>query len=1089
MNMNKKLSKFALICLVGLIATAFASMNQNLLASADPYVLSVYAAPSRLPADNSLYNNLLVQLQDITGTPVRAPIDIAVQLSSSLVSIGTVPSTVLIPKGFLNVAVGFTTTFTSGSTVVTATASGFASGQATITTVSSSPSRLAVYGLPSVLPSDGGSYGAVVVQLQDANGLPAKPPTGNTQVTLFSSNTRVGTVDATVVIPAGRTFAAANFKTVFNVTGSTTVTAICTSYLSGTATFTTQNPSAQSSQLQIFLGPTTVPADGNSYQQVAVLATDANGVISQMPTNLAVTLTSSSPQIGTTSSSVTILAGKSFAVASFTSTFQPGTAIITVSAPNYPSSQTSITTTGSIPSRFEVYGFPSSLPANQQAYNTFVVQLQDSQGNPTLNPYGATVVNLYSSNPTAGSLSSSTLTIPYGQNFAVGRFQTTIIAASTIITAQATGYGTGQTQLTTYQIDQSPLSIRLNADKNTLVTGKSANLTASVTYADGTPTSSAAVQIVSNNGGSISPITSYGNGTFTATFTSPSVSATTIFPITATATLAGYQTASQTLQITVTPTNTTINITLTADQTTLIVGRTSKINARVAYSDGTPVLGATVQFASINGGSFSSVVEQGNGNYAAVFTPTATPNQVYPITATAYSLGNTASATTQITVIQTALALSVSTSQSTANPGAPINVIASVTYSDGAPATSANVQFFSNSTGYFSQIITMGDGSYTSTFTTPAVSGTTNIVITAAASVPGFVTVLKSVPITINGLAVTISASPSILAVGKATNITAHVAYSDGTPVLGATVQFSSRGGGSFTDIYEQGNGNYQTTFTPLAALNQTYTIMVNVYSQGSTTSTTTQVTVANIITTASANPNAINNGETSTITARVTYSDQTPVIGANLQFSSSLGGTFFNITDYGDGTYSAVFAPTLVASTTAANIIVSASTSGATANTTTQLTVIFSLTQTGVIQVHVQDQIGNPLSDALVASTSQPLDMVILSQYTNSTGDVVFFGASSGSYTLQISKPGYITQNQTFTLTSTQTSPVTVTLSSQTSPSWLQTFQTPIIIVVAIVVVAATVALAAMLRRNQSKSKSTEPASDQSSTNEPAVS
>ena len=115
-------------------------------------------------------------------------------LSSSLTIVGTVDSSIILPKGETFASANFTSTFYPGTTTISASATGFATVLSTITTVGPIPSTIGVYGFPSTLPSDGNSYPAIMIQLQDSTGAPARAPQGGVQIALTSSNTSVGTV-------------------------------------------------------------------------------------------------------------------------------------------------------------------------------------------------------------------------------------------------------------------------------------------------------------------------------------------------------------------------------------------------------------------------------------------------------------------------------------------------------------------------------------------------------------------------------------------------------------------------------------------------------------------------------------------------------------------------------------------------------------------------------------------------------------------------------------------------------------------------------------------------------------------------------
>jgi hypothetical protein len=82
-----------------------------------------------------------------------------------------------------------------------------------------------------------------------------------------------------------------------------------------------------------------------------------------------------------------------------------------------------------------------------------------------------------------------------------------------------------------------------------------------------------------------------------------------------------------------------LTVEVSADPTTVVSFGTSTITV-YATSDGTPVSGATVTLSSDGGGSFSSVVDHGNGNYTSTFTaPIVSTPTLVNITATASKTG------------------------------------------------------------------------------------------------------------------------------------------------------------------------------------------------------------------------------------------------------------------------------------------------------------------------------------------------------------------------------------------------------------------------------------------------------------------
>ena len=98
-------------------------------------VLKIYVAPTSVLADNNVYNCVFVQLLDSSGQPFRALQDTTISLSSSLTNIGTVDPTITILKNATYASANFYTTLNPGTTTISASATGYATVQATITTV------------------------------------------------------------------------------------------------------------------------------------------------------------------------------------------------------------------------------------------------------------------------------------------------------------------------------------------------------------------------------------------------------------------------------------------------------------------------------------------------------------------------------------------------------------------------------------------------------------------------------------------------------------------------------------------------------------------------------------------------------------------------------------------------------------------------------------------------------------------------------------------------------------------------------------------------------------------------------------------
>lgn len=123
-----------LMLLATLLEPALVIMAEGL----QPLKLAVYVSPPTLPADGRAYACVYVQVQDLEGRPCPAPFKVNVTLTSSNLEVGTVQGEVVIAEGETFAVASFNTTNKAGLTIITASASGFTSGSAFLTTVNPS---------------------------------------------------------------------------------------------------------------------------------------------------------------------------------------------------------------------------------------------------------------------------------------------------------------------------------------------------------------------------------------------------------------------------------------------------------------------------------------------------------------------------------------------------------------------------------------------------------------------------------------------------------------------------------------------------------------------------------------------------------------------------------------------------------------------------------------------------------------------------------------------------------------------------------------------------------------------------------------
>jgi hypothetical protein len=633
---RKLLSGTMMILLIFVFTQATLNRNTFLASASEPSNLKIYVGPPSVLADNNVYDSIFVQLQDSTGAPARARQDTTIHLSSSLTKIGSVDPVITIPAGSTYAVAKFHSTYTPGSTTITAAAPGYVTVQTSIATAGPVPSKLSIHGFPPTIPADGAAYPAVVVQLQDSGGSPARAPIGDVNVALYSSNITVGTVDASVTIKAGNTSAVATFYTT-SFSGSADITTMASGYSSDQTTITTQQLTGQAVKLKVYVEPLSVPADGVIYQQVAVQLQDSSGNIAQTFSSITVGLTSSDTAVGTVDAYTTIGVYGTYALADFSSTYKSGTTTIAAAATNYESGEASLTTVGPIPSKLGVYCVPPSLPADDRSYDAILVQLQDSGGNPANDPSGDISVDLFSSIPEAGNV-SSTIVIPYGKTYSTASFFSTYAAGTTSITALTSDYETGQATVTTCLIDQYNLNDSITAQPTTVSSNEQVALKIYVTYNGLSPAPGITIKFTSDNGGTFSAPTDEGNGYYDSNFTAPFVTTRTVCTIRASASRPGYNSGQANAQVIVNPI--ILNVSATAQPDTVNSSQQTTLRIYVAYNGTSPASGATIEFTSDNGGNFSAATDEGNGYYDSNFTaPTVTKQTICTITATASKLG------------------------------------------------------------------------------------------------------------------------------------------------------------------------------------------------------------------------------------------------------------------------------------------------------------------------------------------------------------------------------------------------------------------------------------------------------------------
>jgi hypothetical protein len=479
-----------------IVATSFGFSSGSVdinIAGVSSLVLRLTALPDQAitctsPAEPGYCNGyLVIGFSDLAGTPIRAPFPITVQLRSSSTSVIGLPvQSITIPKGNASAVVSYTTTSTPGAAVITASAAGFESGFATITTdpPSNLPLDLALAVSPSDIPADSCECAYATAYLIDQYGNATVNTTGSPiSVTVTSASASVANFTdnhlaiTTITIPNDAGYASVALSSTF-VSGATTLTASASDLVSAQASVETL-PAVPSKVLVSTLF-TSFPADGGVHPTLEVSLQDASGHPYVGDSGTLVFLNSSEAGIADVSSPVDIPAGQSAVLVPVTTSFVSGVSNVTATI-NEPGlgfvvGSVLVSTITPAPSKVAVYINPNPLAQSPLgSKSTLFIQLEDSNGNPAKarDPTNVTVVStniaVYDKN--------FTVTISQGDDYAsvpiipLGPGTTTFEATSSNLSSGSSSIDVlpPSYQATTFD---SPPSIYLNQTAVVLLTVK-----------------------------------------------------------------------------------------------------------------------------------------------------------------------------------------------------------------------------------------------------------------------------------------------------------------------------------------------------------------------------------------------------------------------------------------------------------------------------------------------------------------------------------------------------------------------------------------------------------------------------------------
>ncbi len=307
--------------------------------------------------------------------------------------------------------------------------------------IPSGATSLVLTAVPPKLPSDGGSYPAVVVSLIDSKGLPSDAES-DTTVYLTSSQTNIAAVPDTVTIPIGKEYVIANASTT-TTPGVTAITASSTGLVSASAQLTTITPSGYPSKLKVFVSPSEY-LPRSDVGTVRVELVDDAGLPSKAITPVPARLTSSNISIANLDqSSLTIQPGDFYASGTF-HTSGSGSAVITAASTGYSSGGTLVTvdkldfcTQQCGSSELLLKLVPGVLPTDGRTYDALEVSLANSEGKPAVSS-SDTVIQLTSDKSEVASV-PGLVTISAGTISTLVSITTSALPGTATVTASSAG--------------------------------------------------------------------------------------------------------------------------------------------------------------------------------------------------------------------------------------------------------------------------------------------------------------------------------------------------------------------------------------------------------------------------------------------------------------------------------------------------------------------------------------------------------------------------------------------------------------------------------------------------------------------------
>ena len=305
------------------------------------------------------------------------------------------------------------------------------------TLASESSPQIVVHIAPDIIAADGGRHEIITVELQTPKGEPYLAPE-ETRIYLSLTNEEIGSVEPVVVIPEGKSYVKAVFKS-SGKAGFGIVTAGAPNFQPGEA-YLQALGSNFDARLRVYAHPSSQPAVPGAKGNVTVQLLDSNGEPFTALQDVHVRITSSNSTICRVTPSLVIPQGRNYGVALFEIVgSRPGTALISAQATGFEPGSDLVNTFNSSgrPSQLSLYLGPETLMPDNSTHQTLTIQLQDLYGEPAP-AANETVVYLSSSNPEV-AVAQENVTITPGQYHVKANVTTREGNGETMISASSQG--------------------------------------------------------------------------------------------------------------------------------------------------------------------------------------------------------------------------------------------------------------------------------------------------------------------------------------------------------------------------------------------------------------------------------------------------------------------------------------------------------------------------------------------------------------------------------------------------------------------------------------------------------------------------